>query len=81
MNRIFDILSLIIVVAIIFVLVRPGSQGPSLVTAIGRSMTSLLKAATGGGSWGGGSNKGGSGGSRAKGGGLGKYRDEFRRLK
>lgn len=63
MNRVFDILSLIIVVAIIFVLVRPGSQGPSLVAAIGRSMTGLLKAATGGGTWGGGSNKGGSGSS------------------
>lgn len=51
MHRVFDVLSLVVIVALIFVLVRPGSQGPGLVGAVGRSMTGLLKAATGGGSW------------------------------
>lgn len=51
MHRAFDVLSLVVIVALIFVLVRPGSQGPRLVGAVGNSMTGLLKSATGGGSW------------------------------
>jgi len=38
-------------VSAIFVLVRPGSQGPSLVSAVTGGTTNLVKAATGGGSW------------------------------
>lgn len=38
-------------VAAIFVLVRPGSQGPGLVSSITGGTTNLVKAATGGGSW------------------------------
>lgn len=38
-------------VAAIFVLVRPGSQGPSIVTAVTGGTTSLVQAATGGGTW------------------------------
>jgi hypothetical protein len=36
---------------ILFLLVRPGSKGPSLVTATGSALTSVIKAGTGGGSW------------------------------
>lgn len=51
MHRIFDVVGLVVIAGIIFVLVRPGSQGPKLVGAVGESATGLLKAATGGGSW------------------------------
>jgi hypothetical protein len=42
----------IIIIAIIFVLVRPGSQGPSLVSGVSGGLASLVNAATGGGGWG-----------------------------
>ena len=49
----------IIVIAIIFVLVRPGSQGPTLVSAVSNGLQGLIGKATGGGQWsGGGSSKG-----------------------
>jgi hypothetical protein len=38
-------------VAAIFVLVRPGSQGPAIVTSVTGGTTSLVQAATGGGTW------------------------------
>jgi hypothetical protein len=41
----------VIYVAIIFVLVRPNSQGPALVTAVTGGMTNLLSSATGGGTF------------------------------
>ncbi len=41
----------IIIIAIIFVLVRPGSQGPSLVTGVSGGLANLVNAATGGGGW------------------------------
>lgn len=41
----------LIYVAVLFVLVRPGSQGPGLVTAVTGGMTNLMNAATGGGGW------------------------------
>jgi hypothetical protein len=41
----------LIYVAILFVMVRPGSQGPTLVTAVTGGMTNLMNAATGGGGW------------------------------
>jgi hypothetical protein len=41
----------LIYVSILFVLVRPGSQGPTLVTAVTGGMTNLMNAATGGGGW------------------------------
>ena len=37
--------------AILVVLVRPGSQGPSFVTSVGTAMSNLVSASTGGGSW------------------------------
>lgn len=41
----------IIWVSAIFVLVRPGSQGPTLVGSVTSGTTNLVKAATGGGTW------------------------------
>jgi hypothetical protein len=40
--------------AIIFVLVRPGSQGPALVGALATGTAALVNASTGGGGWNGG---------------------------
>jgi hypothetical protein len=52
MDKLGEWLVLTVYLAIVFVLVRPGSQGPSLVTAIGTSISNVTKAATGGGTWG-----------------------------
>lgn len=51
MHRFFDWLMLLLVVAIIFVLVRPGSKGPQLADSLGNSLVKLVNAATGGGGW------------------------------
>lgn len=51
MNRIADIAAGIVTIALIFVLVRPRSQGPQFVTAVGNSFGSVLKSATGGGTF------------------------------
>jgi hypothetical protein len=51
MNKWVDILSGVVVVAAIFVLVRPGSQGPKFVSALGSSFSGVLGAATGGSKW------------------------------
>jgi hypothetical protein len=50
-GKAFDVIAAIVWVALIFVLVRPGSQGPTFVTAVGDSLKNLLSAATGGGTW------------------------------
>lgn len=36
---------------VLFLLVRPGSQGPGLVNASGGALTNVIKAGTGGGTW------------------------------
>ena len=41
----------IIIIAVLFVLVRPGSQGPSLVTGVSSGLSNLINSATGGGGW------------------------------
>jgi hypothetical protein len=41
----------IIILAVVFVLVRPGSQGPTLVSAVSNGLGGLLGKATGGGTW------------------------------
>jgi hypothetical protein len=41
----------IIIIAVLFVLVRPGSKGPSLVTSVSTGLKGLISAATGGGTW------------------------------
>lgn len=41
----------IIFLAVVFVLVRPGSKGPQLVTNIADGLSNLVNAGTGGGGW------------------------------
>jgi hypothetical protein len=41
----------IVYLAVLFVLVRPGSQGPTLVTNVATGLTNLVNAGTGGGGW------------------------------
>ena len=41
----------IIIIAILFVLVRPGSQGPKLVSGVSSGLSGLVNSATGGGGW------------------------------
>jgi hypothetical protein len=36
---------------VLFLLVRPGSKGPNLVTSIGNALSNVIKAGTGGGSF------------------------------
>lgn len=38
-------------VIILFVMVRPGSQGPTLVTNLANGLGNVIKAGTGGGTW------------------------------
>lgn len=49
MGKIIDVASMIVVVSGIMVLVRPGSQGPGLVSAIGNAFQGSLTVATGSG--------------------------------
>lgn len=41
----------IVYLAVLFTLVRPGSQGPTLVTNVTNGLAGLVKAGTGGGTW------------------------------
>lgn len=41
----------VVYLAVLFVLVRPGSQGPTLVTNVSNGLKNLITAGTGGGSW------------------------------
>ena len=47
----------IIIIAILFVLVRPGSQGPGLVSGVSSGLAGLVNSATGGGGWAAGAKK------------------------
>ncbi len=38
-------------VIVLFVLVRPGSQGPALVSNLTAGTSNIIKASTGGGTW------------------------------
>ena len=51
MGKIGDFMIAVVYVAAIFVLVRPGSQGPKIVDSITGGTANLIKAATGGGNW------------------------------
>jgi hypothetical protein len=51
MGKVGEWLVATVYLAMIFVMVRPGSQGPSLVTAIGSAISAVTNAATGGGTW------------------------------
>jgi hypothetical protein len=50
-KNVTEIIVLIVYLAIVFTLVRPNSQGPGLIDAFGGSLSSLIQAATGGGSF------------------------------
>jgi hypothetical protein len=50
-DRLFDWLMFLLVVAIIFLFLRPGSQGPTFVDRIGKTLVNLVTAVTGGGGW------------------------------
>jgi hypothetical protein len=50
-STITDVMGGVLLVAAIFVMVRPRSQGPSLVNAFSNGAVGLVKAATGGGTW------------------------------
>lgn len=41
----------IIIIAVLFVLVRPGSKGPHLVNTVSGGLQGLIGKATGGGTW------------------------------
>jgi hypothetical protein len=41
----------LIILALVFLFVRPGSQGVSLVSTLGTSLSNLFSAVTGGGGW------------------------------
>ena len=41
----------IIIIAVLFVMVRPGSKGPALVTSVSSGVKGILGKATGGGTW------------------------------
>jgi hypothetical protein len=47
----------IVYLAVLFILVRPGSQGPSLITNVADGLSNLVNAGTGGGGWSAGSTK------------------------
>lgn len=49
--RTFDWLTLALLVAIIFLFVRPGSNGVKFVGTIGQQIIGIMNAATGGGGW------------------------------
>lgn len=36
---------------VLFLLVRPGSQGPNLISASGTALSNVIKSGTGGGTW------------------------------
>lgn len=42
-GRLVDILSAVLLVAAIFVLVRPGSQGPTLINAMTAAVTAIVR--------------------------------------
>lgn len=41
----------VVYLAVLFVLVRPGSQGPTFVTSVGNALSGLITSGTGGGTW------------------------------
>lgn len=51
MSRIADFLGGALIVAGIFIMVRPNSQGPQLVDNLGKAVNGVFTAVTGGGTW------------------------------
>ena len=50
-SKVGDWFILLLYVAMLFLLVRPGSLGPKLIDTTGKSLIGLLTAVTGGGGW------------------------------
>jgi hypothetical protein len=46
-----EVIVLVVYLAGLFTLARPGSQGPALIAAAGATLAGIITAATGGGSW------------------------------
>lgn len=51
MAKVGDWFILLLYVAMLFLLVRPGSQGPKVISTTGNALVALINAATGGGGW------------------------------
>jgi hypothetical protein len=51
MDRVFDWLSLLLVVAVFFLFFRPGSLGPKVADTVGDTLVNLVQSVTGGGGW------------------------------
>lgn len=51
MDKLGEWLIIMAYVAVIYVLVRPKSQGPALVTSAAQGISGIVNAATGGGNW------------------------------
>jgi hypothetical protein len=51
MKNFWDWMMLILYVSALFLLVRPGSQGPKLISTLGSAVQGMIKQATGGGTW------------------------------
>jgi len=45
MNKVADVASIIVTLAIITVLVAPGSQGPNFISAVGNAFSGAIKSA------------------------------------
>jgi len=56
-HKITDVMFAIVVVALVLVATRPGSQAPKVISALGGSFADSIKAATGSGGGGGKSSK------------------------
>lgn len=52
MKKAFEVVILVVYLAVVYTMVRPGSQGPSLIKALGDGLVGIITAATGGGAWG-----------------------------
>lgn len=50
--RSVELFVLVVYLAMVFTLVRPGSQGPALVSAVGSALAGIMSAAVGSGGWG-----------------------------
>lgn len=51
MKEFWEWMMLFLYLSIFFVMVRPGSQGPKLVSTLGSAVEGMIKQATGGGTW------------------------------
>jgi hypothetical protein len=52
MGKVGDWFILLLYVAALFLLVRPGSKGPTLIDSVTKGVARMVNSATGGGGWG-----------------------------